>query len=532
MRLRKLLDWRKLLIYSHRWMGIAIGLVVVAWCISGIILMYYGVPHLSAAERLMRLPQLDLSTVRISPGEAAALVNGEPFRLRISMHGDRPVYRINTGRVFEPMDADTAMAWLAASVPEAGTLTYEALLESPDMYTRLPAMGTHFPMHRIAVDDGAGTKYYVSANSGEAVMKSDRVGRLLGFFGYILHTFFFWRQQSWWSDLLHWLSWIAVAMAVTGAVVGVWRYGLSARFRHKGVGSHSPYVGWMKWHHYAGLIFGLVTIAWVASGLVSLNVIPGIREVGYTPDQIAAGARSVQGEGARVDLDRLTIGGMHGAVRAISPSFLPAELELLEFNGASYIMAYRPPSPDEAEAWVSRSGMDFLAPALDWDHRIVAAAGPGQHAFERFDDEAMWEAAARAMPDVGILESEWLEEFDDYYYNTVYSFDSGLMKTAKTLPVLRVKFDDPARTWLYMTPSHGQIVKAELRDRRNRWGYYGLHGLDFAFLYRNRPLWDIVTVSLLVGAGVLSSTTLIPSYRRLRRHAVRAWRRGRRRTAR
>jgi hypothetical protein len=176
--------------------------------------------------------------------------------------------------------------------------------------------------------------------------------------------------------------------------------------------------------------------------------------------------------------------------------------------------------------------MDFLAPALDWDHRIVAAAGPGQHAFERFDDEAMWEAAARAMPDVGILESEWLEEFDDYYYNTVYSFDSGLMKTAKTLPVLRVKFDDPARTWLYMTPSHGQIVKAELRDRRNRWGYYGLHGLDFAFLYRNRPLWDIVTVSLLVGAGVLSSTTLIPSYRRLRRHAVRAWRRGRRRTAR
>src|SRR5207249_4799665 len=30
--------------------------------------------------------------------------------------------------------------------------------------------------------------------------------------------------------------------------------------RHKGVHSHSPYKGWMKWHHYAGLIFGLVTL--------------------------------------------------------------------------------------------------------------------------------------------------------------------------------------------------------------------------------------------------------------------------------
>ena len=77
----------------------------------------------------------------------------------------------------------------------------------------------------------------------------------------------------------------------------------------------------------------------------------------------------------------------------------------------------------------------------------------------------------------------------------------------------------------YMTPSHGQIVKAELLDRRNRWGYYGLHGLDFAILYRNRPIWDIVAVGLLSGTAVLSATTLAPSFRRLKRHAVSGWRR-------
>src|SRR5262245_43706679 len=91
----------------------------------------------------------------------------------------------------------------------------------------------------------------------------------------------------------------------------------------------------------------------------------------------------------------------------------------------------------------------------------------------------------------------------------------------KTLPVLRVRYDDAAQTWLYLTPSPGQIYKVERQDRANRWGYYGLHGLDFAFLYRHRPLWDIVVVALLVGVGVSSVTTIVPAYRRLARHARR-----------
>ena len=67
MRVRKLLDWRKLLIYSHRWLGIVLGIVFMAWCVSGVVLMYYGVPHLTAGERLMRLPPLDLSAIRVTP---------------------------------------------------------------------------------------------------------------------------------------------------------------------------------------------------------------------------------------------------------------------------------------------------------------------------------------------------------------------------------------------------------------------------------------------------------------------------------
>jgi len=531
---RKLLDWRKLLIYSHRWLGIIVGIVFVAWCVSGVVLMYYGVPHLTAGERLMRLPVLDLSTIRVTPSEAATGLKEPPRRLRISMHGDRPVYRFNTGRVFgrwtlmyadtgepvAPLDRDGAVAWLEGYLPEQHTLRYDAYLVRPDTYTRLPAMQTHFPLHRVALDDPAGTEYYVSERSGEAVMKSDRRTRMLGLFGYITHTFFFFRQQSWWSALLQWVSWIGLVMCLTGAVIGVWRYGLSPRFRHKGVHSHSPYTGWMKWHHYAGLLFGILTITWVFSGLVSLDVIPGIRESRYSPQQIAEGARSVQGEGALLDLESLTVDGLRAAAATVSRSFAPRELELLQFGGEPYLISYQAPTRETVDEWSSRSGMDFMTPTPDGEHVLVSPRQPDR-AFARFDDDTVMRVARDAMPGVSIRDATWLTEYDDYYYTTVSSFDLGLPRMAKTLPVLRVRYEDAAQTWLYLTPSPGQILKAERQDRANRWGYYGFHGLDFAFLYRHRPLWDIIVVALMIGVGVSSVSSLVPACRRLARHARR-----------
>lgn len=528
----KLLDWRKLLIYSHRWLGIAVGAIFMAWCVSGIVLMYYGVPHLTAGERLMRLPALDLSTARVTPEEAAQQLDGRPFRLRISMHGDRPVYRFNTGRVFgrwtlvyadtgepvAPLDRDGAIAWLRGYLPEHAALRHDAYLERPDTFTRLPALQTHFPLHRVALDDSAGTEYYVSERSGEAVMKSDRRTRLLGLSGYITHTFFFFRQQSWWSALLRWTSWIALAMCLTGAVVGVWRYGLSARFRHKGVASHSPYTGWMKWHHYAGLIFGLCTVTWVFSGLVSLDIIPGIRETAYSRQQIAQGARSIQGEGALLDLDALTLDRLRAAAATVSRSFAVKELELLQFGGEPYLIAYRPPSPGEVDRWISRSAMDFLSPTPEGEHALVSPDRPHE-TFARFDDDTLMRVARAAMPSARMRDAVWLGDYDDYYYRALASFDLGLLKMAKTLPVLRVRYDDAAQTWLYLTPSPGQILKMERSDRANRWGYYGLHGLDFAFLYRQRPLWDVVALALLIGVTASSVTSLVPACRRLARHA-------------
>ena len=78
-------NWRVWLMLTHRWMGIIIGLMFVAWVASGIVLLYFGLPHLTAGERWSRRPPLDVAAIAISPADAVKRVDGDPFRMRVSM---------------------------------------------------------------------------------------------------------------------------------------------------------------------------------------------------------------------------------------------------------------------------------------------------------------------------------------------------------------------------------------------------------------------------------------------------------------
>jgi hypothetical protein len=160
---RKLLDWRKLLIYSHRWLGIALGLIFLAWFVSGIFFMYWGMPHFPAGERLMRMQPLDVSSIHFTPEEAAAYLKLDtPTRLRIAMIGTRPVYRMLTRDGWITIWADNAEPLRAMNAlhatntlryfePEyAHTLCYDEYLTDSDQWTLQSAQRALMPLHRIA----------------------------------------------------------------------------------------------------------------------------------------------------------------------------------------------------------------------------------------------------------------------------------------------------------------------------------------------------------------------------------------------
>ena len=115
---------------------------------------------------------------------------------------------------------------------------------------------------------------------------------------------------------------------------------------------------------------------------------------------------------------------------------------------------------------------------------------------------AMIAAAHEAMPDARVLDAVWLSGYDSYYYDR-----HGM----KPLPVLRVRYDDPRKTWLYLDPQHGAaVLKQERLTRLNRWLYHGLHSLDVPFLYYRRPAWDLVVVGLSLVASLFVAFTFIP----------------------
>ena len=101
----------------------------------------------------------------------------------------------------------------------------------------------------------------------------------------------------------------------------------------------------------------------------------------------------------------------------------------------------------------------------------------------------------------GPLESaELLGSYDAYYY----SVGTG---ARRRLPVLRLTFDDPVTRLMYVDPHTGSIARAyDTHAMVMRWVVFGLHTLDFPFLIRNRPAWDITIITLSV-VGLVPSVS-------------------------
>ena len=119
------------------------------------------------------------------------------------------------------------------------------------------------------------TRLYVTENGGDVVMKSTASGRRWGWLGAVLHWIYFTslrRHAGLWNEVIVWSSLAGTVMCLFGIAVG--RLAAVAAIAVTGCADHrqsSPYAGWMRWHHYLGLIFGFTTMMFVFSGMLSMD---------------------------------------------------------------------------------------------------------------------------------------------------------------------------------------------------------------------------------------------------------------------
>ncbi len=481
----------RVLVYAHRWLGIASGVLFVIWFVSGIVMMYARMPELDPVERLARLPAIIPSTIRVMPPAADGV---DIARLSITTLEGRPVVRITSNGRTALTFADTGDSVPLVDAMQAtrvarrfnggiNNIHYDTRLTDADQWSF--GVRGRMPLHRIAVEDAAGTMLYVTESSGEVVLKTTASGRWWGGAGAVMHWLYFApfrRNGALWGQTIIWLSIAGTLMCVAGIVWGLWRVSPLRGYRLRDHRQWSPYAGWMRWHHYSGLIFGIVTATWIFSGLMSMDPWDWHPSTAPTRDQRARVA------GGPIDLNDLGAARIQRTLRAFAPTF-QKEIEVVRFRGHYYATA--------------AAG-------------IVSCDEPQYGARDQVPADLVVGAAAAAMTGAAIEGMTWLDRYDAYYYDR----DQHL-----SLPVLRVRYNDPQKTWLYFDPRHGGIARKEERlTRLNRWIYHGFHSLDFPFLYYRRPLWDAVVIALSMGGIVLSVTTLSASWRRVRRGATSAWR--------
>ncbi|MBO1019130.1 PepSY domain-containing protein [Methylobacterium sp. SD274] len=461
---------KRWLVLGHRWLGIGTGLLFALWIGSGLVMLYVPFPSLTETERLARLRPMAWEAVAVSPDEAltAAGLHGMPRSLDLEMRGDEPIYRMSsgdgrritlsarTGTLAGPVDAEAARrltgAGPGASVEEVAR----------DQWTVTARYDPLRPFHKVALNDAAGTELYVSERTGGIVLDTTRFERGWNWVGAVTHWVYLTplrARADLWRDVVLWVSGIAAFTALTGLVLGIWRLRVRRRYAR---GRVTPYRGMARWHHFAGLIGGIGLTTFILSGWLSMNPNRWFTSLAPPADlrEAYAGADN-------------PIGLTTGSLRALAAD-APLGLHLARIGG------------HWGATGLDRAAMRAIgdAPSTAW---IAAAAG-------------------LAMSGARLEGVERLDSHDLYW--------SPL--TSGTLPILRLRFADPAATWLQVDPQSGEILnRLDRSGRVNRWLFTALHRLDLPVLVGHPPARDAAQWLLNLLAGTLVMTGLVIGWRRL-----------------
>ena len=318
--------WRCLLLL-HRYLGIAVGLVVAAWCLSGVVMMYVPYPELGRSEELRALDPLNLDgccTTARGSGSPDLLVSLEVIdHFVLEMSADRLVVRLVTHeQSAHHIDLTEGEAFRDVSVERA---------------------------EQIALAFGQRLELGSEVEYRDAIERDQ------------------WTVQSMYHPRLF--------LTLTGVVVGI------GQLRIRTGGRRSPYRGLALWHHYAGLIFGLLTLTWLFSGLMSMNPWGTLEGRSYRAERSRLQGPGLSGQQLR---DYMT------SLRGLTLPEHTVRLEGSVFLGRPYLLAW------SADGSATRLSAESFQP-------------------EELAEADFREAARSLRPDAYIADEGWLLQEDAYY---------------------------------------------------------------------------------------------------------------------
>jgi len=480
---------------THRWLGIGLGLFVLLWFLSGLVMLFVGYPQLTSAEWLNHLDDVAQQQVKLDAAQAWALTGrlGQPERVRLAMREHKPAYYFlqngqwltvwadaNTCSQNQPIQTKPtaiakAEAVQAAEQFQGNAKATAATLIDHDQWSISSSLNAHRPLYRVALDDAAASELYVSSHTGEVVLDTQGAERAWNWLGSVIHWIYFTplrMERELWRQVVLWLAFAGVALASLGLWLGVQRIRINRRYSHDRV---TPYRGWARWHHIVGLSAGVFCITWLFSGWLSLT------PFGWFSDRSLSAEESARWAGAELTAQDIKLPLFSSA--AHSPATGIKEVEWLKFAGNTYVLLR---SEQQESLLDSESGVPVT---------LFSAA--------------VLQAQASKLGTYGALASaQWLSN-GDLYFN----------QDAQTTPkVLRIAFADALNTTYYVDARTTKILASQDSNSRvYRWLFNGLHRMDIPPL-TDRLLARRITIFILSAGGVLLTVAgIVLGWRRVRR---------------
>ena len=99
----------------------------------------------------------------------------------------------------------------------------------------------------------------------QATTRGERFWNWLGAVPHWLYPTLLRQHTQVWSQIVIWLTIFGTFLTSLGLYIGIKQY------KSRRSGRYSPYRGAALWHHYGGLVFGVMTLIWLVSGFFSMN---------------------------------------------------------------------------------------------------------------------------------------------------------------------------------------------------------------------------------------------------------------------
>jgi hypothetical protein len=178
--------------------------------------------------------------------------------------------------------------------------------------------------------------------------------------------------------------------------------------------------------------------------------------------------------------------------------------------------AAKPPSQALQETGASFQARELWLTSVMGQSVYLATANP-KHTLivpvlgsptTEFDGKEIVDALRVAAKPFAITEVRLVTQYEFYYLDR---------HKVLPLPVILMRFSDPEESTYYIDPKTARIIEGyNSHSRWNRWLYHGLHSLDFPWLYKYRPSWDVLLLLLLTGGTSLCATSLLLAWNVLR----------------